>query len=217
MTEEERGGQISFWGYKKQELNLILPEHDDDDDDDIPKFSVGSTCFEWHTAHHQELQTVFAASGLYTHVVTGRCPGSVGTRQRPVTTWVYKPQAANTVWSSWWWAVCRLKHVEPSINFRIINSITRLHLVGYFYWLIVLCFPFLVSTVKQEHNRLITTRIARASDINKTIVRPPRILYDQSIVLVHFLCSESNVTLFTSNISKPPFNTLWTGDVDLRF
>jgi hypothetical protein len=25
---------ISFWGYKEQESNLILPEHDDDDDDD---------------------------------------------------------------------------------------------------------------------------------------------------------------------------------------
>jgi hypothetical protein len=34
----------------------------------IPKFIEGSTCFERHTAHHQELQTVFAASGLYTHV-----------------------------------------------------------------------------------------------------------------------------------------------------
>ena len=27
-------GPISFWGYKEQESNLILPEHDDDDDDD---------------------------------------------------------------------------------------------------------------------------------------------------------------------------------------
>jgi len=45
----------------------------------IPKFIEGSTCFELHTAHHQELQTAFAASGLYTHVVTGRCPGWVGT------------------------------------------------------------------------------------------------------------------------------------------
>jgi len=27
-------GQISFWGYKEQESNLILPEHDHDDDDD---------------------------------------------------------------------------------------------------------------------------------------------------------------------------------------
>ena len=34
----------------------------------------------------------------------------------------------------WWWAVCRSKHAKPSINFGIIISITRLHLVGYFYW-----------------------------------------------------------------------------------
>jgi hypothetical protein len=26
--------------------------------------------------------------------------------------------------------VCRLKHVDPSINFGIINSIAKLHLVG---------------------------------------------------------------------------------------
>jgi hypothetical protein len=45
----------------------------------ILKFIEGSTCFERHTAHHQELQTVFAASGLYTHVVAGRCPGWVET------------------------------------------------------------------------------------------------------------------------------------------
>jgi len=72
----------------------------------IPKFIEGSSCFERHTAHHQELQTVFAASGLYTHVVTGRCPDWVGTGiptqpgQWLVTTWVYKPEAANAVWSS---------------------------------------------------------------------------------------------------------------------
>jgi hypothetical protein len=47
----------------------------------IQKFIEGSTCFERHTARHQELQTVFAATGLYTHVVTGRCPGWVGTGQ----------------------------------------------------------------------------------------------------------------------------------------
>ena len=28
-------GLISFWGYKEQESNLILPEHDDDDDEQI--------------------------------------------------------------------------------------------------------------------------------------------------------------------------------------
>jgi len=27
----------------------------------------------------------------------------------------YKPEVANRVYSSWWWAVCRSKHVEPSI------------------------------------------------------------------------------------------------------
>jgi len=47
---------------------------------------------------------------------------------------VRKPEAANTVRSSWWWKVCRSKHVEASINTGIINSITRLHLVRYFYW-----------------------------------------------------------------------------------
>jgi hypothetical protein len=68
----------------------------------IPNFK-GSTYFERHTAHHQELQTVFAASGLYTHMVTVRCRGTaVPTQpwQRPVTIWAYKPDAANTVWSS---------------------------------------------------------------------------------------------------------------------
>ena len=28
-------GPISFWGYKEQESNLFLPEHDDDDDEDF--------------------------------------------------------------------------------------------------------------------------------------------------------------------------------------
>jgi hypothetical protein len=55
--------------------------------------------FRAANARHQELQTLFAASGLYAHVVTGRCPGWVET-QRQVTTWVYKSEAAITVWSS---------------------------------------------------------------------------------------------------------------------
>jgi len=61
------------------------------------------------------------------------------TWQRSVTACVYKTEAADTVWSSWWWAVCLSKHVEPSINVGIINSITRLHLVGFFYWFILVC------------------------------------------------------------------------------
>ena len=69
-------------------------------------------------------------------------PAVVQPGQRPVTTWVYKPQTTNTVWNSWWWAVCRSKHVKPSINFGIINSITRLYLVDCLYWLINLRFPY---------------------------------------------------------------------------
>jgi hypothetical protein len=57
--------------------------------------------------------------------------------ERPVTKWVYKPEAANRVSSSWRWAVCRSKHVEPSINSGIIDSIARFYLVGYFYWFVL--------------------------------------------------------------------------------
>jgi len=49
----------------------------------IPEFIEGSTCFERHTAHHQELQAEWDFS--------------TQPWQRPVTTWVYKPEAANTV------------------------------------------------------------------------------------------------------------------------
>jgi hypothetical protein len=72
--------------------------------------------------------------------------------QRPITTWVYKPKAANTVWSSWWWAVWGSKHVEPSINFGIINSITRLHFVGYFYWFILRCTDSWILNLKKNDN-----------------------------------------------------------------
>ena len=74
------------------------------------------------------------------------------TWQRPVTTCVCKPEAANTVWSSWWWAVCRLKNAEPSINVGIIHSITRLHLVGYYYWFILRCTdPWILNVINFYH------------------------------------------------------------------
>jgi hypothetical protein len=60
------------------------------------------------------------------------------------------PEAANTVWSSWWWVVCRSKQVEPSINFGIINFITRLHLVGYFYWFNMSLFKVFLFLSKTE-------------------------------------------------------------------
>jgi hypothetical protein len=45
----------------------------------IPKFIEGSIYFDRHTAHHQELYTLFATSGLYNHVVTGRCHSALAT------------------------------------------------------------------------------------------------------------------------------------------
>jgi hypothetical protein len=65
-------------------------------------------------------------------IITVKIPDPFPTQTwlRPVTICVCKPDAANTVWSSWWWSVFRSKHVEPSINVGKINSLTRLHLVG---------------------------------------------------------------------------------------
>jgi len=57
-------------------------------------FIWSSTCFGRNTAYHQELKSALAASG-FAYV---------------------KPEAANAVLSSWWWAVSRPKHVELYIN-----------------------------------------------------------------------------------------------------
>jgi len=45
-TEEEMEGPISFWGYKEQKSNLILPEHDDDDDDEYDKMHKENKHFQ---------------------------------------------------------------------------------------------------------------------------------------------------------------------------
>ena len=54
-------GPISFWGYKEQESNLILPEHDDDDDDD--KWIIW---FKYYANHHSaatiQLDTILSDS-----------------------------------------------------------------------------------------------------------------------------------------------------------
>ena len=42
-----------------------------------------------------------------------------------------KPEAASAVLGSWWWAVCRPKHVELHIN--MVKFDTLLHLVGFFF------------------------------------------------------------------------------------
>jgi hypothetical protein len=81
--------------------------------------------------------TVFATSGLHTHVMTGRSQVWVGLR--PVITCVCKPEAANTVRAPDDERCAARKKVEPLMNGGIINFISRLHLVGYFSWVILRC------------------------------------------------------------------------------
>ena len=54
-------GPISFWGYKEQESNLILPEHDDDDDtddtEDKIRFVYGSSA-DRTQEYHMRLDVV---------------------------------------------------------------------------------------------------------------------------------------------------------------
>jgi len=81
--------------------------------------------------------------------------------------YICKPEAANTVYSSWWWAVCRSKHVESSINVGIKNSITRLHLIGYSYWFILTdiypvgkaCHHSVTIRIPVQHLFLTTSRL----------------------------------------------------------
>jgi hypothetical protein len=46
-----------------------------------------------------------------------------------------KPEAISAVLGSWWWAVCRRKHVELHVNIKQ-NFDTLLHLVGFPLWII---------------------------------------------------------------------------------
>jgi len=71
-------------------------------------FMWSSTCFGRHTAHHQEPKTALAASS-FSYVED--CWMWI---QQPST--YEKPEAASAVLGSWWWAVCRPKHVELHIN-----------------------------------------------------------------------------------------------------
>jgi len=83
--------------------------------------------------------TVFTASGLHTHAVTGHSQVWVGLRlDYGRSPHAYVNQRLQTQ-SSWWWAVCRSKHDELSMNGGIMNSVTRSHLVGYFYWVVLWC------------------------------------------------------------------------------
>jgi hypothetical protein len=98
MCKLSRSELINSTHYKKQTLrstsaqtlkfSLWFSRNNQQDEKFVIEFIIqnfieGPTCFERHTAHHEEIRTVFAAPGLYTHVVTGRCPGSVGNQFPP--------------------------------------------------------------------------------------------------------------------------------------
>ena len=82
-----------------------------------------STCFGRYTAHHHEPKTALAASGF--SYVEGRWACSWWTLWGLTTSTNYtskqsstyeKPEAARADLGSWWWAICRPKHVELHIN-----------------------------------------------------------------------------------------------------
>jgi hypothetical protein len=89
-------------------------------------FIWSSTCFGRHTAHHQEPKTSLAATGFFTRerlldmqmvdVARHSVPDNVNQLhvQQPST--YEKPEGASAILGSWWWAVCRPKHVELHIN-----------------------------------------------------------------------------------------------------
>jgi len=84
--------------------------------------------------------TAFAPSGLHTHVVTGCSQVWVGTQCNRIyySTVHWSLNMFRAAYRSSSGAVCRSKHVEPSMNGGIINSVTKLHLVAYFYWVNIL-------------------------------------------------------------------------------
>jgi hypothetical protein len=96
-----------------------------------------STCFERHTAHHQELKNCNCSLWFYIRLwwlaaVMAELKPLSHESCRLSQTYV-KPEATITVFSSWWWAICRSKHVEQLRNIGIKNSTTRSILVGFFY------------------------------------------------------------------------------------
>jgi len=97
----------------------------------IPYFKWGSTCFGWHTAHRQEpnctssLWFCIISWKVVGHAVLGCC--RVATWQHPRTAYpttfhdIMQKQRLLVQLSSWRWAVCRPKHVEPHLKKGIIK------------------------------------------------------------------------------------------------
>ena len=89
-------------------------------------FICSSKCCRWHTAHHEDPKTALAASGFsYVEgcwtcswwMLSGILCLTMSTNYTSSSiSRIKKPEAANAISCSWWWAVCRPKHVELHIN-----------------------------------------------------------------------------------------------------
>ena len=88
-------------------------------------FICRSTCFGRLHAHHQELTTVLAAFGFTLERGGSSVVGRGLARPRPATLLPprskVKPEAANAVVSSWWWAWKRPKTCWATYKPQVIN------------------------------------------------------------------------------------------------
>jgi len=88
-----------------------------------------STCFGRHNAHHQELKNCNYRFWFYIRFWFQAPAMAAAWNQKHM----YNQNLQVQILSSWWWAVCLLKHVEQLRNTGIINSSTRSHLADSFY------------------------------------------------------------------------------------
>ena len=104
-----------------------------------------STCFEQHTAHHQELKNCNCSLWLYIRLWLPAAVKDEWELQRPATTGVCKTRGCNyNFWAPDDERCVARNMLEHLINTEIINSRTRLHLVGYFCMIYArLCLPVL--------------------------------------------------------------------------
>jgi hypothetical protein len=133
-------------------------------------FIWSSKCFGRYTVHHQELKTALAASGFAYVEGCWTCCWTLSESsvqqlhvQQPST--YTKPEAASAVLGSWWWAVCRSKHVELNINMKQIFD-TVLHLV-FSMWIMLLC-PDLRTSSTTFGKTPLDEWSARRRDLNLT-------------------------------------------------
>jgi hypothetical protein len=79
-------------------------------------FIWSSTCFGRHIVHHEEPKTALAAFGFAN--VEGCWVCSCWTLSASSNYIPNNPPRASAVLGSWWWVVCRPKHVELHINMK---------------------------------------------------------------------------------------------------